>query len=285
MLRSQRGPDVPAGHVSQAVTAHTDIASTIMNLAGAPISEDRNDGIALPLSREAEKESKQEHVTIEFWGLVIPEGLYGDYGDAEMADPGLGFGEMPKTAHANNTYKAIRLISEEYSFYYAVWCTNETELYDLKVCLRTMLRTKHIANSADQTDPGEMRNLLSLEHNLKDTTLLGRSIESVVDRLDALTMVLKSCKGKACVEPWRELHPEGDVSRLTDSLETKFDSFYATQPRVSFSKCALGYLPELEGPMEFNTFGVDSDIGFGAGELRRQAPLRPVAKGHWSIWT
>jgi hypothetical protein len=35
--------------------------------------------------------------------------------------------------HYNNTYKALRIISEHYNFHYAVWCTNEHELYDLKV--------------------------------------------------------------------------------------------------------------------------------------------------------
>lgn len=129
----QRGPDVPIGHVSKAVTAHTDIASTIMNIIGNPMAEGESDGPVLPLSIEDEKNSKMEHVTIEYWGLVTPEGLYGDYGDAEMIDP--GYGNMPSIAHGNNTYKAVRLISEDYSFYYNVWCTNETELYDLKVRL------------------------------------------------------------------------------------------------------------------------------------------------------
>lgn len=35
------------------------------------------------------------------------------------------------TYAANNTYKALRLISKTYNLYYAVWCTNEHELYDL----------------------------------------------------------------------------------------------------------------------------------------------------------
>lgn len=35
--------------------------------------------------------------------------------------------------HWNNTYKALRLIGEGYNLYYSVWCSNEHELYDLKV--------------------------------------------------------------------------------------------------------------------------------------------------------
>lgn len=35
----------------------------------------------------------------------------------------------------NNSYKSTRILSKEYNLYYAVWCTNEHELYDLSVCL------------------------------------------------------------------------------------------------------------------------------------------------------
>lgn len=35
--------------------------------------------------------------------------------------------------YPNNTFKGIRIVSEEYSLYYSVWCTNETEFFDLLV--------------------------------------------------------------------------------------------------------------------------------------------------------
>lgn len=38
-----------------------------------------------------------------------------------------------KNYYRNNTYKGIRLMSDEYSLYYSVWCTNDTEFFDLKV--------------------------------------------------------------------------------------------------------------------------------------------------------
>lgn len=34
---------------------------------------------------------------------------------------------------ANNTYKGLRLVGDDYSIYYSVWCTNEAEFYDVKV--------------------------------------------------------------------------------------------------------------------------------------------------------
>ena len=54
---------------------------------------------------------KQELVNVEFWdGGDIPVGV----------SPGL---------YGNNTYKALRLVSEDYSFLYTVWCNGEREFY------------------------------------------------------------------------------------------------------------------------------------------------------------
>lgn len=113
-------------------------------------------------------------------------------------------------------------------------------------------------------------------------------MDQLVRRLDALTMVLKSCRGRSCVEPWRDLHPSGDVKSLPDSLEERFDEFYQTQPRVSFTDCKLGYLPEFEGPMNVTPFGEKDDVtnndGWESQELRRHVSLG-LGRGHWSIWT
>lgn len=97
-----------------------------MELAESPITN--TDGTPIPLTLEAEQSSKQEHVTIEYWGVAIPEGTFGSYGSLN----GPGSHSSIQTA-PNNTYKAIRVISENYSIYYSVWCTNEREFYDLKV--------------------------------------------------------------------------------------------------------------------------------------------------------
>jgi N-acetylglucosamine-6-sulfatase len=122
-----RGPNIAAGHISSAVTAHTDIASTILGLAG--VHRDDSDGAPIPLTPDSEKKARHDHVTIEYWGLAIPEGEYGDYGDLDM---NTGF-DFPTKAVGNNTYKGLRIVADEYSLYYSVWCTNETELYDVRV--------------------------------------------------------------------------------------------------------------------------------------------------------
>ena len=58
----------------------------------------------------------------------VPEGLYGGRTDLDR-EAGKWHNFYP-----NNTFKGLRLVSSDYSLYYSVWCTNETELYDMTVC-------------------------------------------------------------------------------------------------------------------------------------------------------
>lgn len=117
-----RGHGVPSGEESKVVTTHTDLLPTFLGLAGAGSHADV-DGVAIPLSRETfddAVDTRHEHVTVEYWGYGIGEGAWGLFGD--------------NTSIAlNNTYKALRIISQEYNLYYSVWCTGEHELYDLNV--------------------------------------------------------------------------------------------------------------------------------------------------------
>lgn len=94
-----------------------------------------------------------------------------------------------------------------------------------------------------------MNNLYAFHAGIvKDRQLLGVNIGLVINRLDALMMVLKSCKGESCVEPWTVLHPQGDVKSLTEALEVRFDAFYEEQTQVSFNRCENGYIIDAEGP-------------------------------------
>ncbi|CAI4212298.1 unnamed protein product [Parascedosporium putredinis] len=201
-----RGPGIPKGQVSEAVTAHVDLAPTVLHLAGAPLRADF-DGRPVPLSAKEIEEAPatREHVGIEYWGWALV---------------------------FNNTYKAIRVIGEGYSLYYSVWCTNEHELYDMT------------------NDPGQLVNLLHPDEAkvAESATVLGHSIKSLVPRLDALLFVLKSCSGISCSQPWRSLHPQGNVASLRDALSQRFDAFYAEQARVEWSRCELGHIIDAEGP-------------------------------------
>jgi N-acetylglucosamine-6-sulfatase len=128
-----RGPDVPRRHVSHAVTSHTDLAATFLKIAGAPERHDL-DGDAIPLTwgtmLEADvgegigigdkvgsrRRVRQEHVSVEMWGIIMSEGKFGN------------------ELHHNHTYKTLRVKGREgYDLRYTVWCGGERELYDLEV--------------------------------------------------------------------------------------------------------------------------------------------------------
>ncbi|KAL3457657.1 Arylsulphatase [Aspergillus heterothallicus] len=215
-----RGPNVPKGKRVDFVTSHTDVAPTLFDLAGIALRSDF-DGMPMPLVEKdlesARSDPRREHVSVEYWGGNLQEGEVG--ADVEAGTP---------VVYNNNTYKAMRIIGDSYSLFYSVWCTNEHELYD------------HI------NDPYQMTNL----YGTSGTTLLGRRMDQVTSRLDALLLVLKSCKGTECTLPWKTLHPDGKVTTLSEALNPKYDAFYAAQPEISFDVCALGYLPNLEGPQE-----------------------------------
>ncbi|KAK1753397.1 arylsulfatase-like protein [Echria macrotheca] len=220
-----RGPGVEAGKVADIVTTHVDIAPTLLDLVGAPIRADF-DGEAIPLGAEeidAAAETRHEHVTVEYWGFAASEGKLWRKGESRLT--------------LNNTYKALRIIGEEYNFYYSVWCNNEHELYDLK------------------TDPYQLHNLLHPDE-AAPTEILGVPFAKVVSRLDSLLFVLKSCKGQTCTRPWQALHPTGNVQNLKDALAQRFDHFYGEQQkRVSYDRCELGYILDAEGP-QFETDGL-----------------------------
>jgi N-acetylglucosamine-6-sulfatase len=117
-----RGPNVEKGTTSDIISSHTDIAPTFMWIAGQDLRDDF-DGHVMALTQEQilAGDNRHEHTQAEFWGGSNTEGRYGY--------------ELPRVlkSRKNNTYKAIRLVGKDYSLYYAVWCTNERELYDMKV--------------------------------------------------------------------------------------------------------------------------------------------------------
>lgn len=137
-----RGPGVPKGLTTDAVTAHVDLVPTFLKIAGAKQRDDF-DGSPLPLNARELKlpaAERQEHVNVEFWGSAIAEGENGF-----LSDDGK-ISKFPRNATlclhllnslayltANNTYKALRVISEQWDLLYTVWCNNEHELYDMKV--------------------------------------------------------------------------------------------------------------------------------------------------------
>lgn len=222
-----RGPGIPENHIESAVTTHIDLAPTFFEIAGLELRKDF-DGTPIPLYRNGHAHGIQypkirhEHVAVEYWGRALSEGTYGF--------------DQKTFQVVNNTYKAVRIVGRGYNLLYAVWCSNEHELYDLNSD-PYRLTNLYPSSSSATTKPSQQQ-------------LLGRDVQDVVRRLDALVLVLKSCKGSVCVLPWNELHvtSKNDIRTLQDALHPKFDQWFEQLPTVEFSWCALGYLIEAEGP-------------------------------------
>lgn len=111
-----RGPGVPEGETRQFPTSHSDLAPTIMKIAGLSYHDREFDGAPLEIGAK----SRSEHVGVEFWGNALAE-----------TPLSLGAGGYNGT-YPDNTYKGLRIEAEDYGYYYSVWCTNESELYDMK---------------------------------------------------------------------------------------------------------------------------------------------------------
>jgi len=229
--------------VDDVVTSHTDLAPTFLSLAGADQRADF-DGAAIPLTSSAidqqQADNRREHVNVEYWGFALAEGNYG------------------QQMFWNNTYKGLRLVGDGYNFYYSVWCSGEHELYDLS------------------NDPYEIHNLYTSNHSLPfevGTRASGSvatsetvTLQGLLSRLDALLLVLKTCKARACTHPWEVLHPLGDVKDLHGALRSEYDDFYEIQQhRVSFSKCEKGYILDSEGPTGVKSYAAIEDIGARGG--------------------
>ena len=90
-------------------------------------------------------------------------------------------------------------------------------------------------------------------------------IPRLVDRLDALLMVLKTCKGRQCTHPWESLFPNEDVRSLLDTLDPSFDGFFEKRvEKVKFEKCEKGYIAESEGPVwdSSQVYGMFEEMAF-----------------------
>lgn len=91
-------------------------------------------------------------------------------------------------------------------------------------------------------------------------TLLGVPMHKLENRLDALLLILKSCKTKTCRRPWEALHEDGAVKTLTQALSPNYDTFYENQNKVKYEKCEKGYIVNNELPIQYLTYGNHSTI-------------------------
>ncbi|KAG0049553.1 hypothetical protein BGZ83_005592 [Gryganskiella cystojenkinii] len=153
------------------------------------------------------------------------------------------FMENTTFGSAQNTYKSVRLIGQGYNLLYTVWCTGEKEYYDLV------------------KDPFQIKNIYE------------ETRPQLLNRLDALLNVLRTCKGPTCRDPWSVIHPENNnvigeddkkhgshghdnkrgVHSLTDALSKKYDKFYAELPKFKFDNCIQYYLSSNEHSVPIHT--------------------------------
>jgi N-acetylglucosamine-6-sulfatase len=122
-----RGPGIPAGVSSNHPQSHYDLAPTFLDIAGLPSSEYPTflDGRSLlsqwqnPQGDDPETGSgaAKDIINIEFWGAAAKE-------------------NNQLQGSLTNTYKTLRIVSEDLSYMFVKWCNDDVELYDTKVSFR-----------------------------------------------------------------------------------------------------------------------------------------------------
>lgn len=243
-----RGPGVQKG-LKDSLSSYgmVDLSRTILDIAGAE-TDYLNDGVKINLHQEGQEDPAHQlarHSISEYWVLGVDEGIYGG------------------NFYLNSTYRTVRVHDEVHgratTYSYSVWCTGERELYDL------------------QRDPHQINNLLAPlnaagpfadfgANGANGKPLLSTTLQRTLHRLDALTLVLKSCVGDVCTKPYSALFPGllEDIYRFSQVLDARFDSYFEGLPKVHFSECALGYQTRLEKPEWAPELAFGSDF-VGAG--------------------
>lgn len=257
-----RGPSVPHG-LKDDLSSYgiVDLSKTILHLAGAHVEGYEDDGQVIDfhdgktLVREKSRVETARHSLSEYWVLGVEEGIYaGAY-------------------RPNNTYRTLRVHDvvnhQNVSYSYSVWCTGERELYDL------------------EEDPHQVRNLLAplnlqgpfapfhSTSSLTGNSVLAPSTARLLDRLDALLLVLKTCRGDTCTNPYKELSTHNDFVQLSDLLQQRnvdsnVESWLRDLPKVEYSTCQLGYQSRNEWPQW------KSEWAFGRDSTSRGALLLQV---------
>jgi N-acetylglucosamine-6-sulfatase len=237
-----RGPGVPANVTSTTPGLHLDLAPTFLDIAG--VSQDD-----WPEFFDGRSLLDQWHNPTSGNGDGAGQGNGKEsinveyWGNAGIEAPSGGVLGSP---FSNTTYKTIRTLGEDQSWLYTKWCSGETELY----------------NTAD--DSYELTNLVP-----------SGDYTQVINRLNTLLMVTKSCEQGACRDPWSLINPPdgSTITTLTQAMDAKYDDFFADFPKVSFEQCLIiqddqneaPYYPELQEGSLGRAYRDPTDSIAGAG--------------------
>lgn len=69
-------------------------------------------------------------------------------------------------------------------------------------------------------------------------------------RLDALLLILKSCVGDVCNNPWRYIFPNKGIETLAQALDEEFDEYFEALPRVKYEVSGRRRAKEIAGDTE-----------------------------------
>ncbi|KAJ3548732.1 hypothetical protein NM208_g866 [Fusarium decemcellulare] len=201
-----RGPGIKGGTVSKTPSTHIDLAPTYLDIAGleASLRPSFLDGRSLInewTGSVSEETGEIKRVAKE----IINIEFWGT-----ISNGGLPDFEQRSEVYA---YKTLRIVGEDSGWLFSRWCeTNTTELY----------------NTLD--DPYELTNLAihpSAEHR------------RLIDRLNAVLLVTKSCNQESCRDPWQILRDDSgaDFMNLEQAMDSRFDTFFAALPSVGYRQC------------------------------------------------
>ncbi|KAK2036315.1 hypothetical protein LZ31DRAFT_616350 [Colletotrichum somersetense] len=155
--------------------------------------------------------NSKETLNVKLWGSCTIEAPNG----RELEAPFL-----------KTTYKTLRILGGNESWLFSVWCNGDMEMYDTA------------------KDPYELYHMVGQAE-----------YEQVLSRLDALLLVTKTCAMSICRDPWSIFTPTsnssisnaktiashvGDtvkLSSLKQAMNSKYDAYFASFPRVHFETC------------------------------------------------
>lgn len=200
-----RGPGVPANVKSRIPGSHLDLAPTFLDIAGVNQENWPRFFDGRSLLRQWQGKPERDTVGKELLNVEFWGGCH--------------FEAPPFTSYPENSYKTLRIIDEaDNSWLYAKWCSGDEELYDTS------------------NDPYELENLAVTRVNDTETRRL-------INRLNALLMVTKSCSEETCRNPWSILRAPAAsnttnvFNNLNGAMAPGHDAFFAGFPRIAFKEC------------------------------------------------